>query len=369
MNYRFSTILVAIAVLMGYLPAQVFAEPPRVRFDVENAVECRDVTTAEFANVHVTERLIEVSLRISSLIFHGREDELVEYIYQINSPAKTVRVVDYQPKTALTTDVAGNISVEKKDERSQSLGLTLSGNFEQLAKAAVGGDLGSRKSTSVRYERLPDLNLLSSAGMLDGGFGVYFKLKASARTSFEGEKLFRLTLRVPFQWRGDYLHVNCNAVGRRRGFVPCQDSEIHCGSGRFVVAIYLEGDRDARDIAEQLVRAERNLRGLSQQFQNEIEKKSYPSVLHQFGAALDIVEPRISSDWLSRLLFASPSESRDSLPNRLPVDVRVSALKYIEAKEQLFKLAGAGAEKIEQDGVDRKQTWTSKTQANPLRHH
>ena len=104
-----------------------FAGPPAVQFDVRSVVECRDVTTAEFAATNPDERLVEARFQVSTLIQHGNADDLIQYLYRIESRQGTAQVVDYQPKTTLATDIIGNLGIENKREDAKSLGVTVSG--------------------------------------------------------------------------------------------------------------------------------------------------------------------------------------------------------------------------------------------------
>ncbi|HPM83158.1 MAG TPA: hypothetical protein PLF81_20795, partial [Candidatus Anammoximicrobium sp.] len=90
-----------------------------VSFDVMPTVGCRDVTTAEFAEANPDERLIEAHVEVSSLIRQGNEGDLLQYFYRFDSPRRTMRIVDYTPKTTLASDVAGNVTIEKKKETTK----------------------------------------------------------------------------------------------------------------------------------------------------------------------------------------------------------------------------------------------------------
>ncbi|MCA9221027.1 MAG: hypothetical protein KDA71_11915 [Planctomycetales bacterium] len=321
------------------LPSLSAADPPRVSFDVTELVECHEVTPPEFAAVHPDERLVDAVIRVSSIFGGGNPDDLVEFQYQLESVEQTALIVDYDPKTELASDIAGNITIERKEEGTKGIGLSLSGSHEALAKINGSADFTKKTLESVRYEQLPKLQPVSSSGTLQRGYGVYFKLKATDRTWLEGEKLFRLTLRVPVSWRADYLRITGQAIGVKRGLVRQLDERVVCGRVDSLVTMHLVGDVEARRAADWMIDRRRQLVSAASQQHSDIDRRRYPTVFHKVGAAFDVVDPAIASDWLPRLLNTPAGQFHSALPNRLPVDVRVAALDYLEAKNDLHQLA------------------------------
>jgi hypothetical protein len=63
-------------------------------------------------------------------------------------------------------------------------------------------------------------------------------------------------LSVPTIWRADYIRIRCQAEGIRRGVVSTFDEEIQCGQRDFLVALYQNGDEEARHIAVNFARRE-----------------------------------------------------------------------------------------------------------------
>src|SRR2546422_7722977 len=101
----------AASLLLLALPAPLLAGPPRVEFDVATSVACRDVTTLEFAAAFPGERLMQATFSISSLVRRGREADLVEFFYRIESPNGTLRIIDHLPRQELTSPIVGPIAV------------------------------------------------------------------------------------------------------------------------------------------------------------------------------------------------------------------------------------------------------------------
>src|SRR5436189_2977143 len=99
---RAGILKIAFSLLALALPAPLLAGSPRVEFDVATSVACRDVTTLEFAAAFPGERLMQATFSISSLVRRGREGDLVEFFYRIESPNGTLRIVDHLPRQELT---------------------------------------------------------------------------------------------------------------------------------------------------------------------------------------------------------------------------------------------------------------------------
>src|SRR5262245_41533041 len=88
-----------LPVLLGISTSAAIAEAPRVRFDMPYAVACRDVTTAEFTQTYPGYKLMEAKLEISSLLAAGQEKDLTQFFIRVESPAHTLVITDYLPKT------------------------------------------------------------------------------------------------------------------------------------------------------------------------------------------------------------------------------------------------------------------------------
>ena len=228
----------------------VLAGSPDVSFDVTPSVGCRDVTTAEFAEANPDEKLIEVLIEVSALIRQGKEGDLLQFFYRFDSPRRTMRIVDYTPKTTLASDVAGNVMIEKKQETTKGLGMTVTAPLEWPVKLGGSGDLGAKKADLTRYELVPPKTAVAASGTLDRGYSVYFKLRPSRSTSLEGARPFTLVLRVPHSWRADYVHLSCTASAAAQGLLGPSDEELVCGQRKFVVALYAEGDASAKAAAD-----------------------------------------------------------------------------------------------------------------------
>jgi len=323
------------------------ASPPRVTFDVNPLIACRDVTPADFAEANPDERLVRADVQVSSLIRKGGEDDLIQHFYRVKSPEETIQIVDYSPKTTLTSDISGNVTIEKKKENTNHVGLALSGPFDWPVKATGSGDLGTKSHDVVRYELLPQKSAIASSGTICRGYGVYFKLKPSRSTTLEGSKQLTLVFRVPKEWRGDYAHLSCTAIGLHRGGARPFDERMVCGHHRFVIALYADGDTSAKAAAERLARAELDLLKTASANRRAIEKRVYPTLVHKVGVMLDVIEPSIPNDWTQRLIYGTEETGIAKITKRLPSRVREAADEYAVAKRELFRLGVPEAPEVQ----------------------
>lgn len=335
---RIRTALVLAILWWPVTGAPVQAQRPWVQFDVPARVGCRDVTPPEFEAANPDERLVEAKLQISSLIRDGHEDDLLQYLYRIESPERTLQIADYLPKTTLATNIVGNLGVETKLEKSSSIGITAAGHYDHVVDGDATAARSSKSTSSVRYELLPRLDLLASAGTMSRGTGVYFKLRPSDRTSLEGAKDFALVLRVPRPWRGDYVRVVCESKCHKRTLVG--RSAVTSGDASFVVALYDEKDPLAKAAATQLVLAEQRLLNLARTQRHAIEQRRHATLGHELAASFSLVDPKIPPTWLSDVYQRTSGSTTSTFEKHLPPPVRQAASEYTAAKRTLHRLCG-----------------------------
>jgi len=338
-SLQFLPVFSAGFLLVTYLTAPVCAKMPSVRFDIPHRVACRDVTTDDFAAVYPGDRLLEAEFELSTLLVAGDERDLLQFIYRIASPHRSLQVVDYLPKTTLASEYASSIGVERKQERTKSAGLAVNGSWQHLLNATGSGDLSSKDSAAVRYELVAPLQPLTASGTIQRGSGVYFKLKPSSQASFEGSKSFTLVFRAPHAWRGDYVQVYCEASGVRRGVVRPLDEVVTCGMRDFFVALYLPADEEAKAAANRLVQRERALQNLLLSHRDEIAAASRHNVIRSFAA---IFEPHdtAAQQSLKRLLYSHRDGDSDSIPTNLPQPLRTAVAEYLAARAAMRELNG-----------------------------
>jgi hypothetical protein len=331
-------LITLVAITASSCSSTASGETPQVYFDSAPVVACRDVTTAEFAAANSGEKLVEARIQVSSLIRSGREDDLLQYFYRFESLRQTVRVVDYAPKTTLASNVAGNVSIEEKKEQTRGMGVSLSGPHDLPIKVAGSGDMGTKSADSVRYELVPPMTAVAASGTIHRGRGVYFKLRPSRSTTLEGDKEFSIVLRVAADWRGDFVYLSCTAMGVKRSVVPSFSDDVICGTRRFAVALYIEGDAAAKAAAERLVQAEADLLRSISANHREIQQSRYPTIAHKVGGLLDVVEPAVPDDWEQYVIYGGRQERIEQIAQRLPSTVRSAISRYTVARHEFVSL-------------------------------
>jgi hypothetical protein len=236
--------------------AALAASPPGVTFSASPTVECRDVTPAEFARANPQEKLIEATFRVSALVT-GPEDALDEVLVVVTSPERRLRVADFWPQTESTTDIVGPIERVTTNETSRSLQAGVGGSLgakygPASAQVSPSASAGQSESEGVKesYKKLPPKRLLLASGTTEGEHGAFFKLKPSSQVSLQGSRQFGCLFVVPAAWRGDWLSLACSAKAQtRRQFVRRIEE---CGQATLTIGLYLEGDGEAKRLAQQL---------------------------------------------------------------------------------------------------------------------
>ena len=326
-------------------PVQADRVATTVTFDTSYLVACHTVSTksenesnSTVGSVDNDAKLVEAHFEISPLV-HGRLEDVHELLYRIESTRPDIQVADYLPRTQLESDYAGNINVDLGNESSQSSGIGIAGNYQPTVSGAsrplVSGDMsasrGNKDTANYRYELLPPLEMLAASGTLQRGTGAYFKLKSSPPATLEGSRQFVLVLRVPPTWRADYLRVSCEALADHRNGLSMT------GRARFLVALYLQDDAEARRAAADFVHAERQLKGLAATKRREIKGHSeipFPRIVRVFSGD----RHEIPNNWLDQIMSPAPDTSPARFLEQLPSEVVTAAHAYRQAKSELLQM-------------------------------
>lgn len=314
---------------------------PRVQFDVRDVLACRDVTPAEGARddrAATGERIVEAVFQVSSLVPDDAKADAIQLLYRIESTRRSMRVEDYEPKTTMRSEYAGNVSIQKHSDTNASAHAKIHAAYPLVADAQAEGDYRATSKVDIRYEMLPPLEVLAAAGTVDRGAGVYFKLKSSPQGSLEGARDLVVRFRVPAKWRADVVRVTCQVLDARRGLSRALPHEDDDNVSRFVVALHAEGDEEARRTARALVQIEQRLRQMARDSESTVHKVQFPSPAHQLGAILSVYEPRLPETWLDQLVFGSDPAVTACVLRQLPPSLGPTARAYITARTRLARL-------------------------------
>ena len=221
----------------------------QIVFDLPESIECRDVTPANFAASNYL-KVIEGKLRISARIVDGTESEILDFLYLISSPEKTVRFQDYLPNTTLESAVA-NDQIEIKDatEDARTTGADVHVVYKLLSLGASHNQT-AKQSESNHYTQIAPKELVVASGTTNREHGVFFRLRPSRAASLEGAKEFTFLATVPKSWRGDLCDITCSARVKKDSFFS--NTVAQGGSQRVELGLYLAGDAEAAARSEEL---------------------------------------------------------------------------------------------------------------------
>ena len=329
-----------VLVFLLVCTSSTWASTACVHFDAPETVACRAVENYEGpSDTSTEEATVEATFPVSSLIRFGGEGELLQLLFVVESPERTLRVMDYAPKNQLAPSLAGNVGVQSQTERSSSVGFNAATPAGAFLTASANGSGTAKNSSSARYELLPPMHLLASSGTAARGTAVYFKLKPSDQTTLDGARQFTVVFRVPHNWRADYVRLRCVAFGRSGASFRPSSREPLCGSADFLIGLYREKDPVARQAARDLVRSERELKRLAQTEQRSIERRRYGSTSDKLAVWLNLESPRIPEDWLQEVVRGESTQRDFDFQRHLPDDVRAAVQDFCEARRQLVQLS------------------------------
>lgn len=314
-----------------------------VSFDVQPIVPATPVVTSSVQPQIPGSRFVQVRLDINSMVPPEFRGEVVESVVQVSTRSDWVQVADYWPKTELATPVQGSMEVAQNMDQQRESAIQGAVGYLGIGSATGHAFFQENLKLNVQYNQLPPMHLLTAAGTMDRRSGAYFKMKSTPQAILEGARTFELMLEVPQSWRGDILEVRMNAYGTKAQKKSAKHQGV--GEGRFLIAVYADGDVEAAEMAMRFVQQQSHLREVADRFAKEVDRTMFPSPMHKLGRALDIYEPRIPRNYLDQWIFGREAQQPIA---QLPVDLRVAMLDYSEMKLGMELLASGGIISIAQ---------------------
>lgn len=222
----------------------------RVLFDIPDKIECRDVTPDKCAAAHPDLKVIEAKFRISASFIEGTEASIIDFAYIVASPEMRLKIQDYLPNTTLESTAADD-SIEVADTTESTGGMTEEAKvaYKILSLGATKSQT-EKKTQSGHYKQIVSKALVLASGTINREHGVFFKLRPSKGASLEGAKEFTFLAIVPKTWRGDWCTIAC--VARMTKKSPLSTTTVLAGIDQAHVGLYLSGDREAGELADQL---------------------------------------------------------------------------------------------------------------------
>jgi hypothetical protein len=314
-------------------PSALAASGACVHFDVPQLVACQPVCSSDLASSS-GEETIEATFDVSTLLRFGRESQVKQLLFVIESPGGTLRVADYAPKTELASLYVGQIERSRQQEESTNAGLSASFAPTELLSAQGNASQSVKASESVRFQTLPPMQLLAASGTVARGTAVYFKFKSTPQTTLDGSRQVRVLFQVPTGWRADYVYLRCAAYDD----APGEQQGSLCSSSDFLVPLYRQGDEVAREAARELAVREAELRQLARQLQPSSPRSRSTSLSHKLSTLFREPSPRLPDTWLNAVLTSDADQREFAFQSQLPAPLRKALLQFADARWQVAEL-------------------------------
>ncbi len=332
--YKLGTRLVVTFALMwtGYADALSAADRVIVHFDAPSMATAADVTHAEFQLLNPLEKLVAVRIDVSLLTTSHQAHAVDEVVYYLQAVEQRAQVVDYAPKTTAVSDILGPIHVSTESKSGSGIQLSAGAQLDQVLNGDASISNSTNQSALETYERLPNRDVVATSGTIGRGSGVYFKLRRHSQLAIEGEHHLVMVMRVPLNWRADYLRLVCRAYGgdgRHQPQLLANES--------LLVPIYLDGDLVARNLAAHLLNAQHALIQIAESQHREIEKRRLPTLVHE----LSLADPKIPKDWVETVLWSTAETNPPDFQGRLPKSVQHAIGEYRAAQQALVSWNGS----------------------------
>ncbi len=337
----YSFLVAFTAVLLLSHQAATAGSPTAVHFDAPAIVIAEPLESTVHDSPTSGGKFLRIKLVVSTFINPEYRGQVDEFVVSIESPSRALRVVDFWPKTELYSQVQGTITVANEMQRNQNFAFNVAGGYEPFVRGAANGDFHSQQEVHENYQRRPPMQMLTSSGTVNRGYGAFFKFRPGPTPVLEGDRELALLVEAPLGWRADLLHVRMQAVSQvNQGFGGSEAQNL--GSTDLWTAVHLLGDNEAASLARRYIDTEQTVRRMADTNSHAIEQRSLPTIFHKVGAALDVVQPKIPTSYMHDILFNLNVHYFNDATARLPVDMRVAALDYWEERSKLMALAYSG---------------------------
>lgn len=331
---RFIFVPIAMALLFLMTAACLAAaDEPVVAFDAPALVAVHELEFGEGHQVaSSTQKIIEIVIPVSSEVSSRDRNATDEFRFDVYWNRNVYPLVDYAPKTQTVSDIEGLISIEKNADKNSGIGINLSSGYQDVVSGTAKLDFSKRTGTKLKYQEIPQHEVLVASGTVQRGTGAFFRFHPSKRNTLEGGRNLIVAYRVPQAWRGGVIKIECRANGRRK--IVGSWRETFEESRAFVVPIYLEGDDQARQAAEDFVRSEQGLRENWRQHQNRSNQNSggifgFPTQLSSNSS--------LPPQWVHHLIQSGADDYLRKYRPRLPDELAEAADRFVIARRDLFE--------------------------------
>ena len=272
--------------------------------------------------------LYEICVPISTLVqTRGTLPEYQVWCF-IKVRSAPWKVIEFQPRTELTSHFLGPVQIDRQQETSQRIGVNLTGRIDSWGNAAANSELSGKKKEHLIASQSPPMILLQASGTIERGTGVFFKFRPSDQTTLEGLRLLTFVVEVPDTWRVAMMRVHCLAE-------PIGDSKTSRSFGEsvFPVVVYHGYDLAAEQAAKRLAVSERGFRNHWRRLE-ETPRRSFSQAAKELDlqGVIDSMRPRgvppNCDHMVDRLIFSH----RD---RKVPRAIQLSTIAIQKAAAEL----------------------------------
>jgi hypothetical protein len=314
-----------------------FGQSGTAKFDVPAMLEAHPIINdCVLPSDDPYEQLIEIVIPVSCWVEPQYRETLNEFRFDVFWQRSVYPMVEYAPKTLMQSPVSGLIAVEKREDQNVKLGggtvvptpsVTLNANAET----------NSHSGTTRRFEEVPEHEMLVASGSINRGTGAFFRFHSSKQYSLEGGREISLIYRVPKNWRGGVLRIDCLAQGTLKKFGGA--TEMISAQMTFVAPIYLQGDHTARQVAVRYVQSEQALRTAWHSYQTH---KPQPTLIEQMQTAFkkNAETESLPNNWVVvAIQSASDQELQQAQKQKFPTQLRTAVSQFADARKMLTAIS------------------------------
>ncbi|MEM7478280.1 MAG: hypothetical protein AAF483_25105 [Planctomycetota bacterium] len=306
-----------------------------IEINVPNVVVAQPVDREMLRIPNAGGKLLRIKVPVALTCTANATPKIGSYSIQLRSPHSSIAVVDMWPKNEFYSSVQGGIAVETTNQKSNSGEASISAGLEPFARAKLSANQQNQFSVKERFEKQPKRQTIASSGIIDRGYGVFFRFSGNSNVELQGTREIAMLVEVPKVWRADLLLVSVEAVTQRTQ--PFGAKEPYRRD--MWLSVYQEGDKMAAAQVQKFYRSEQSLRVLASERTAEVQRKSAPTFFHQVGISMNLVNPRIPSDYLSQVIFGQVNQYFEGDAHRLPIDLRVAILDFWEERKTITDMA------------------------------
>ena len=291
--------------------------------------DCPAIANARTIYSTQSSKVIEIPLAFSTSCNESRLD-LNKVRADVCWNRMAYPLTDYSPRTVLQSDVDGTISIEERSESNLSLNGSISGGY--LA-SNLNGDASRKKSSSKKYSRIPQHDLVVSSGPIRRATGAFFEFRPSRTESLEGGRNLVVAFEVPVSWRAGILQITCRANGTRKRMGIFNDG-INI-ERIFIVPVHLKGDDQAFRAATAMARSEQRLRTQWQRVKigSHNERQAFLTSLAASG------RQAYSDHWMHHLIQSGSDSALRQVERQLPDGIVAEANQFDRARNKLLAMS------------------------------